>query len=124
MAELLDLSEIYQDSLAVRLVKDGPLYDMVPLSVLDFVRNMQDLKRIEAGNLEDEIKVVHKMIARSFPSMPAELIEKLTFKQIQNLQDTIGKVMSKAEESAPGAEGNPQTAVPLVGSTSDSSSPA
>jgi hypothetical protein len=121
--ELIDLDEIHQDVIDLKI--KGVLHRMVPLSVLDFVRNMQDLKKIEAGNLEDEVKVIHGMIGRAFPSIPKEEIEAFTMPMVQKLQDAIGQVMQAAEGAAKDAGGeNPPQAVPLVGSTSDSSTPA
>ena len=120
--ELIDLSEVDQDTFSICLVKDGPLHKMVPLSVLNFVRNMQDLKSVQDGDLEGEVKVIHTMIQRSFPSLPMEEIEKFTMDQVHMLQNAISKVMSKAQEGAEAA--NPPSAAPSVGSTSDSSSPA
>src|SRR4051812_31577861 len=118
--ELIDLDEIHQDVIDLKI--KGVLHRMVPLSVLDFVRNMQDLKKIKDGDLEDEVTVIHRMIKRAFPTIPQEEIEGFTMPMVSKLQDAISSVMAKAEEAA--TEANPPQAVPLVGSTSDSSTPA
>src|SRR6476620_5890057 len=91
----VDLDEIHQDEVVVNL--DGKRHKMVPLSVLDFVKNMKALKQLaEEADLEKEVELVHAMLARSFPTIGLERIQTFSMQMVQSLQAAIQTAMNAA----------------------------
>ena len=85
--KLLDLDAVHTDLSDVGIKLAGAIHKLKPLSVLDYIENTKLMQRLrlEAGDMEKEFEATIEIVARSFPTIQADDLRKLTFIQLNKL---------------------------------------
>lgn len=107
----LDLDAIVPDtSLGVKI--GGVSYEMSPLNIGDFVKNLK-AARLNESNPEKQITSVKEILKRSFKTITDEVLDTLNFPQLLALKDYVqkhnGQTETEAAAEADAVAANPPT---------------
>jgi hypothetical protein len=110
MAKYLDLDTVLPPSRTIKL--GGQEYEVATLSVsqfIDMVRRTEELqKRADAGkplSMAEVIELQRDGVKEALPTMPAEVLNKLTYKQIEAVLEFV-RATAEAEAPKPEGEGS------------------
>lgn len=106
----LDLDAIVPEKDVV-LKLDGKEHPLVPVTVDNFVKNIQTMEKLGTGQLDmaTEKNVIVEMLEQVFPSVEKGRFGKLSMLQLNQLL-TFARSNSGEEEVSKEAEGNPPKA--------------
>jgi hypothetical protein len=100
--DVLNIDEIIPPKRALQI--GGVTYEMADVSVNDFVAMIREEKRQEIATEDDDEKTAQsaekmlKIIQRRFPTLPADVVGRFTFPQINAILEWINAATEESGE--------------------------
>ncbi len=102
MTKLLNLDALptNKDSIGLSIKLKGETYEMRPLSVRRFIETVKVLDGLDKKPVEEGAGIMLGMIADTFPTMPKEVLDDLSFDQMTAILEFVNSVGQTGSEDA------------------------
>lgn len=104
MTNFLDLDAVAEET-KYSFKLDGVTHELKITTVDDFIENTRLIESLgTSATMDDEIKVIVKILCRLLPSLNEERLRKLTLPQLRKLNEWARGAGGEKTETAPAAE--------------------